>query len=167
MSQTCREQTCALDQLGLIECPSKCSRGWPRSSNAAPGKPKYGAPYEAKLLVELVEVERQLDLGAALGRQVHRHGQKQVAVSLSGRRMRRFQAGVDAREPAIGFFPHRTPQLAIVHVSRRIASEEIDVALELGLVVARGIAGADRLLGRHHQIAMGVLDVDVAFGAND
>ena len=81
--------------------------------------------------------------------------------------MRRFQAGMDAGEPGIGFVAHRTPQLPVIDVAGRIAGQEVDVALEFRLVVARRVAGADRLFGRHYEVPVGVLDVDDAFGADD
>ena len=74
----------------------------------------------------LVRFERQLDRLLALGRQIERLGQHQVAVRFFHRRRRRRQAERDAVEPAHRLVRHRPAQFAERHVAGRIAAHEID-----------------------------------------
>ena len=88
-------------------------------------------------------------------------------MGFGGRCMRRFQAGMDAGVPGVGLLAHRSPQLTLPQVARRITGQEVDVAFELRLEAFRAVTGAEHVLGGHHQIAVGVFDIDDALGADN
>ena len=85
-----------------------------------------------------------------------------------GRRcMRRIKSGVNAGKPGVGFFPHRTPYLSEMGVSRRIAGQKINMPLKAGLESIRFISGTLGQLGCQHQVPVRVFDIDYTFGPDD
>ena len=129
------------------------------------GDDSAGTPAAVKRIgrrAHVVRIERQFDRLSALGREVKRLGQHQVAMRFFHGRGRGRQAERHAVEPAVGLQRHRPAQFAERHVARRIAAQEIDQPRRVGVVAFGGA-----LRHRQHDVAVRVVDGERAGGADD